>query len=345
LLNTEDILDYALIRFLREENYSYNRALVGERYFLYQCFKKIYEGGFTPLCCDLLYLYLLIKSQFRGEMIQLNQRIGFKNFSDYQVRKDVAIENMPYYQREQVNMAVNEVISENNMQRQNFETRIIPKNSVKKMHALIYNIGSACEDKKLYDIKFVSKSPIEKLPFFFVLHFPKATDKSVPNPNEFIVKCRNHAIRQDNKRRALAVAGLLERYPGFRKIIRGIDGCSNEIGCRPEVMAHEFRFISNFIPNVPGMSFDKPEPLVIKRTYHVAEDFMDLPDGLRAIDEAITFLNLKRGDRLGHALALGINCKDYYSKKNKRSTMKKQDLIDNICWLLCRSTSLSITIP
>ena len=351
LPNSDIVLDYALVNFLHDGNYKYNRALVGERYFLYQCLRRIYENSdaFNSICRDLLYLYLLIKSQFRGELIQLNRQVGFKNFSDYQDRKDAALTKMLYYQREQVLIAINEVTTENNMQ--GFETRIIPKDSIKKTHDLLYEIHRALNDKTkdTFDMKPITQDDMEAIPHFYVFHFPKKADKppsdKSPKPNELFIKCRNHDIRKENKQRALAMAGLLNEYPKFRKIIRGIDGCSNEIGCRPEVLANDFRFLSEFIPASPSMLYGKASPLSLKRTFHVGEDFMDMPDGLRAIDEAINFLELRRGDRLGHALALGMDCKMYYRKKGNRIVLKQHDLLDNLCWLLCRSTSLGISVP
>ena len=67
----------------------------------------------------------------------------------------------------------------------------------------------------------------------------------------------------------------------------GIDACSQEIGCRPEVFAPMFRFLSEHITS------DLPEAEVsqLKMTYHVGEDFLDVVDGLRAVDEAIHFLH------------------------------------------------------
>lgn len=50
-------------------------------------------------------------------------------------------------------------------------------------------------------------------------------------------------------------------------------------------------------------------------TYHVGEEWKDVADGLRAIDEAILFLNMGNGDRLGHATVLGIDIEDWYQKK------------------------------
>lgn len=48
-------------------------------------------------------------------------------------------------------------------------------------------------------------------------------------------------------------------------------------------------------------------PIRLGRTIHVGEDFLDPVTGLREISEAIEHLGLTRGDRLGHALALGLN--------------------------------------
>ena len=67
------------------------------------------------------------------------------------------------------------------------------------------------------------------------------------------------------------------------------------------MFAHAFRYLREF----GGLG----------RTYHVGEDFYDLIDGLRAIDEAITFFELGKNDRLGHALALGVNPYDYYNHR------------------------------
>lgn len=68
-------------------------------------------------------------------------------------------------------------------------------------------------------------------------------------------------------------------------------------------------------------------------TYHVGEDFLDIADGLRAIDEAVSFLNLRCGDRLGHALALGIDVEEWYESKSRRILISQMDYLDNLVWL------------
>ena len=78
----------------------------------------------------------------------------------------------------------------------------------------------------------------------------------------------------------------------------------------------------------------------LQLTYHAGEDFLDIIDGLRAIDEAIIFCGLERGCRIGHALALGINPQDYYEYKNQKIILTKQVLLDDLAWMICRPYEL-----
>ena len=67
---------------------------------------------------------------------------------------------------------------------------------------------------------------------------------------------------------------------------------------------------------------------------------LDLADGLRAIDEAILFCGLTRDSRIGHALALGTDSREYYKGKHGAVVMSKQDWIDNIAWIHGKSIDL-----
>ena len=78
---------------------------------------------------------------------------------------------------------------------------------------------------------------------------------------------------------------------------------------------------------------DKKKLCQLKSTYHVAEDNYDVVDGLRAIYEAIYFLGLRSGSRLGHATLLGMPPVKYYSKHNNTVSMPRQVFLDNMMWL------------
>lgn len=90
-----------------------------------------------------------------------------------------------------------------------------------------------------------------------------------------------------------------------------------EIGCRPEVFGWVFRVLKNTTEAEVNPLYGERLPQ-LKITYHVGEDFLDVADGLRAIDEAIRFLQLDYGDRLGHALALGVDVRKWYTVKKIR---------------------------
>lgn len=68
-------------------------------------------------------------------------------------------------------------------------------------------------------------------------------------------------------------------------------------------------------------------------TYHIGENFYDLVDGLRAIDEIITDLNWQKPNRLAHLLALFTDADKYYERKHYTVTMSRKMLLDNLEWI------------
>lgn len=54
------------------------------------------------------------------------------------------------------------------------------------------------------------------------------------------------------------------------------------------------------------------------------------------------FFNLDCGDRLGHAIALGINVEEWYRTKGNRILISKQDYLDNIVWMHGRIVELGV---
>ena len=68
-------------------------------------------------------------------------------------------------------------------------------------------------------------------------------------------------------------------------------------------------------------------------TYHIGENFYDLVDGLRAIDEIITDLNWQKPNRLAHLLALFTDADKYYERKHYTVTMPRKMLLNNLEWI------------
>ncbi len=333
-----EVLDYAIsqkgISSKLKINH-HNRAYFGERYFLYHCFQQIFCGAFSLLEKNLFYLYLLFQNDFYSELVQVNGNTGFENFLKYQNRKDMFFESIPKYKREAERFALYSTQKDQNIQA--LEARITFKNTPKEQLQAIEDL-----DRGFYFAqtgKAFSQFPSNH---FYVLHFIKGA-----SPLNQAYHPRNYKERKRAEIQSKSLLQALLRYPQLRSRILGIDACSQEIGCRPETFATEFRFLRQNSKNLPTHPFSPIQKASAKLhvTYHAGEDFLDLIDGLRAIDETLLFLELERGDRFGHALALGLNPADYYEKKRFLSILPKQDILDNFVWILFRATEFSIQIP
>lgn len=356
-------LDYAITFPIAECNTGPTRLLSGERNFLYQCFYRCYSDTFDQEQMDLFYLYLLIKREFRSELIQTNGRRGFWNFSDYQDRKSLVWEMSPEYWRESYILSLVENLSGPRTGKtilKALEARICPKNTSMALLKSIRDIDGSVEEYRDWqairspqqEIHFRDerywKKAQESAPYFYVLHFPKVPLKKAFEVRRFEadwLPARNQDVRDASELQAKAVAKGLVGSSYLCSRIRAIDACSREIGCRPETFATQFRYLrGNLVPHSKSFHIPRYWPK-LRATYHAGEDFLDLTDGLRAIDEAVCFLDLGQGDRLGHAMALGISPRQYYRVKDNAVWLPAQDLLDNLVWLLHRSLEWDVHIP
>lgn len=352
-------LDYALepLLFCEAVDFPF-RIMIGERSFLYRCFTACFNQEFNCFEQNLFYLYLLLKTIFHGEMIQSNKQVGFQNFDLYQERKDFAWHGA--YQWEAYRMALNGPLS--NRRVTSLEARLTPAKTPQEIRdkILLYDMAKRFGDQtpsagqrpgasdgwsgEALDADLHAKRFRDE-PHFYVMHFVKQHDEEVKGSPHGL-DCRHHRLRVDTRERAVALAQALSRWPYLCYRIRGIDGCANEVGCRPEVFGTAFRFLRNFHTEefLEGhYLFPEPTPN-LSITYHVGEDFYDIADGLRAIDEAVCFLDLRRGDRLGHALALGVEPPRHYQTKSMCSILPKQNYLDNLVWMIYRGRELGVWI-
>lgn len=165
--------------------------------------------------------------------------------------------------------------------------------------------GGDCEEIRDYDerIKYSVREKEKINAPFYVTHFPKKRFSKEEFKNELCLVPRNAPTRKMIKQMALSQADFRKNCYQFNTRIHGIDACSNEIGCRPETFATEFRYLraaGNF-KCLPWWYEEKEKlfPLSVHVTFHAGEDFLGICDGLRAIDEAITFLEFQRATGLG----------------------------------------------
>ena len=163
---------------------------------------------------------------------------------------------------------------------------------------------------------------------YYVFHFPKQQDKELEIDRGYVCTCRHYEYRQDLQNKAQALIYFRENSPQAARVL-GIDACSKEIRCRPEVFGPVFRQLTEHVVDSPNFYGVKQW----KTTYHVGEDWLEPVDALRAIDEAILFLNMKNGDRMGHATILGIDIRKWYERNKNVIYISLEEYLDNVVWL------------
>lgn len=360
-------VDYALPGKLLPFNSNDGLPLAYERFFLYSTFRRLLRNELSFSELHRFYLYLLIKAKVRREYVQVNDRVGFHNFKVYQDRKEhygdgIIGHEKQFFEFWSARLAMTRPLRE--MPIRMLEARIGPP----KVSESPYEFGNkvkryveaAQTDLKEYlrnwrpdplpsrvdqfvedsEIEYVTRPILTDIAdrLYFVIHFSKEAD----HPDPAVAGPRHSHLREKLRRQSQIIWEWEESGSRWANYLRGIDAASTEIGCRPEVFAHGFRFLRLFEPSAKRL-LDPEQQLVrkaLRATYHVGEDFLDLIDGLRAIDEAVLYLEYRRGDRLGHALALGVDAGDWYAAKTNTIMLPLQDLVDNLAWMHARLVAL-----
>ncbi len=318
--------DYATPPATTHQNNHYPE-LAGERFILYNSMRYIYEHNENSVNIErLLYLYMLMKNKFRSEMVQSNQLSGFDNFARYQSRKDWFIPWSDESEKRLAEATVESILDGPKMCCVEF--RISPTYAdapdvdLCAENARMIRLYDAAIEKALHDLE--TKDYECNRNFFYTYHFGKKDE----NTEYDHITCRSQQLREIIEQQADSILIMRQLYQEEAKRIHGIDACSNEMHCRPEVFGSVFRLLQ---------FYEKPAPETklrqLQATYHVGEDNYDIVDGLRAIHEAILFLGLRSGSRLGHATMLGMPSKYYYEQKKKTITMPRQYFLDNVVWM------------
>ena len=216
--------------------------------------------------------YLLILGLVNQMLVQQPQCFGFEQFQHYTSNGLREYSEQEYEQRF-LQLAGNQL---DNIKI--IEGRLSPKDKEYKNNYLMDKIRRGW--LLLNNRQGCNKSDIR-----LIAHFIKRADKQKKD-------IRFKELRLKNRKICEALISLRNSGSKNGKAIVGIDAAASEFDTSPEVFAPVFKKLR--------------EKGFQHFTYHAGEDFYHLLGGLRAIYEAITFLDLQRGDRIGHATAAGV---------------------------------------
>ncbi len=327
--------------------------LIGERWLYYRIFRDYVlpqnQRSLTEDDYYLFFLYLLIRRWLREKLVQTNENIGFENFQRIERRKSSFLRMKDREEnRVLTRLTINESLRKEFMKE--LEVRLSPdERLIGELDGYVQSNGqddnvdrylaaSAARTGALSSDTSSEKNLKDR--YYYVFHFLKRRDPSqeadeydaVDNLKSGLI-CRHSAQRQNYMKQAKMIIHFREENPELAKRVLGIDSASREIGCRPEVFSSVYRLLGDHQHPYGGRLKSREKLPALGKTYHVAEDYSDIVDGLRAIDEAIHFLDFDCGDRLGHAMALGINVEEWYQQKHQEISLSVQDYLDNLAWL------------
>lgn len=276
--------------------------LYGERKFLYSYLYNYVRNDKKALeLSSCFYLYCIIKIMFRKQFILNNGLTGLKNF---------------------------QIIS--NHHREDLE-----------MLDKLYTFRTSCDEssKRYAEVRFTAdkEEKIQEMvkfkispPLFFNGDTPALGEGQTVDAATLVLSISKQTIssnanRENFDREVLKVFDIFhEKYYALERgedeiPLVGIDFAGSDMKERPYVFAQLVRYarkkdFNNF-------------------TYHSGEDFHDIIDGIRAIDEVLHFLYWGEGNRIGHALSLFVDVQKYYEDRHRNIVMPKQVMLDNLVWL------------
>lgn len=141
---------------------------------------------------------------------------------------------------------------------------------------------------------------------------------------------RYAGIFRAHGRAAATLERCIQHWPDLLREIRGLDLASEELQGPLWLAVPSLLKLRDVSRRVAGQKWGL-QPL--RLTLHVGEDFRHIASGLRAIHEPFAWQIVKRGDRLGHALALGVDATEW-CKQHPYILQPRLERILDLAWIL-----------
>lgn len=251
------------------------------------------------LVTTVFHIYILIKGLANKLLVQQEVQYGFDQFQKHTFNKLRDFNELTYHQR------FYQMDGNESSNLRFIEGRFAPKNSESDNVTIIEAVRKGwnhfMQDKTQKEMRLVA-------------HIIKLADDD-----------KSYDIRFKSMRvlifKQMSILDKLLKKPPYSELVTAIDAAANELHTPPEVFGPIFRKMRRSNSN-------------LKFTYHVGEDFCHPISGIRAIYEAIEFLNFKKDDRLGHATVLGIDWEQWKGNMEETSFIKMGEWLDNAVFLI-----------
>lgn len=259
----------------------------------------------------MFHLYILIMGLSNSMLVQQNNLFGFEQFNKYTQNGCREWSESAYLRR------FKQLAGNHNKFLSFYEGRFAPKKTIYDNIKILKDISTGWKE-------FCNVNNSNAIGFGLIAHFIKSKDNSQDNIY-FLT------LREDTKHKAEILSDLIYSHnPCVEKLV-GVDAAGNELDAPPEVFVESYNIMRD-----AGINHF---------TFHAGEDFYHIISGIRAVYEAIIFLKLQKGDRIGHAVACGVDPElwvnnialdcDYVDNTIKRNSIKirQGEYLDNLIFL------------
>lgn len=277
----------------------------GERKYMYSMFRRFYqsrnreEDKTVRKYSKYFYLYLIIKAHIRKQLVHTNPLKGLRNFMEYMIEQKRCFPS-----------DINDGVYDNVLYNYVVQTAVGNNGQYE-----LENRFDTVVENRLLDIDYSLSI------------FSEGQSRSENVRVTAVASLSKNLFKGNTEKTMERLSILLNQYhhpERYKVVVVGVDFTGMELNVRPEKIAPFIRWLRN-----KGLS---------NFTYHVGEDYLDLIDGLRSIDELVRFAEYREGDRLGHATALVVNPHEYYESRHYNVIASKLCILDNIVWL-CKNVS------
>lgn len=298
-------IDYLWKNFTSEKGFG---PMIGEILFLLIVYAELRKTQ-NQILARKLHHYLLIKGIVHQFCVQQKNQVGFPQFQ--------MITNSSFrdgieksYEQRFLQLAGSGCTIHTGM----IEGRFSPKETATENYKLLHRIEKGFNNAITKLDKSGRMSGLCSMQLALVAHFIKKPESKTSKKFEI----RHYFLRKELEKKAYSLATTMNTKKG-KQLIVGIDAASSELDAGPEVFAPIFRFLSRCgIKHI---------------TYHAGEDFRHILSGIRTIVEAISFLGMKTGDRIGHGTALGIDPALWMERVNAVCYIPQGEWLDDLVFI------------
>jgi adenosine deaminase len=310
-----------------------------ENIFLFRAIKYMRSNEGDSYFSKLFWQYIRVKNEVFQLKVQGNTIQGLDNFKQYYNRST----DLSYQNKDSLGLILHTQFNNYNLKK--IELRVgMPKDNKNK------NNKNAIKKNLIRNLiiffnsyRDVAKELIEQqrdIPAIgLVYHFLKRPDPTgiekcwLENQSGESLDLYFKSVQEAYKAQLSVLNELREEVDGLADYIVGIDAASGENDTEPWVFAPLYEIARNSDSHKLVYK-SRPHKRIrnLGFTFHAGEDFRHILTGLRRIDEVIRQFKFHAGDRIGHAIALGIDT-NKWALGNKVVILPRIEYLENLLWI------------